>query len=95
MFTIRVTPDDGPAYEVPAGTRDVYMWEKTGKGRSVGQLQGEGMSISALYELTHLAARRQHMTTESLDDFVKHNDIDPIEDDDEPDPTQSGASTEQ
>jgi hypothetical protein len=69
MLTITVQPDDGDEFEVPVGTRDVYHWEKVSRGKTFKGLM-ENMPMVDLYELAHLAARRQGMFTGTLADFV-------------------------
>ncbi len=68
MFTFKVTPDGGEPYQVVAGSRDLRMWEKAGPNRSIGKLLAD-MRMSALYEVAHIAARRQQLFTGTLDDF--------------------------
>jgi hypothetical protein len=73
-FTIR--PDDGEPYELKAGTRDVYVWEKADpKNRSVSKLLGD-VSVMAMYQLAHVAAYRQQMFNGTLDEFVGSNELD-------------------
>lgn len=68
MFTFKVQPDDGEAFEVTAGSRDLRVWEKTGPNRSIGKLMAE-LKMTSLYEVAHIAARRQQLFTGSLQEF--------------------------
>lgn len=92
MMDFKVTPDEGDEYEVTATSRDVYVFEKTHKGKSFNGVMTD-MHMTDLYALAHIASRRQQLYTGSLDEFAKTCDIDPINsDDDDPDPTQPEAS---
>ncbi|OLL69839.1 hypothetical protein Ae168Ps1_6396c [Pseudonocardia sp. Ae168_Ps1] len=74
MFTFEVVPDGGESYELVAASRDVVVWERTGKGRSLQQLT-ENLRMSDLYEVAHLAARRQGRFDGSLEDFIGSVDL--------------------
>lgn len=93
MFTFTVRPDAGEEYELKATSRDVYVWERTGKGRT---LRGflESVSMASCYELAHIAARRQQTFTGTLAEFADTHDLDFREDeqDGEPDPTRPAPS---
>lgn len=69
MITVTLRPDHGDPIEVTAGTRDVYMWEKTTKGKTFSQFQ-ESPSIADFYEITWHAVRRQGLFTGSFNEFV-------------------------
>lgn len=75
MFTFNVKPDEGDEFEVEATSRDVVMWEKTGKGRSLSKVANDP-NMTALYELAHLASRRTKQFDGSLDEFIASVDID-------------------
>jgi len=78
MFNFRLTPDDGETIDVVASMRDVRMWEKTHKGRSLGQLSdGAGISATILYELGFTAAKRGQSIPSGLteDDFADRYDL--------------------
>lgn len=68
MFTFKVTPDGGEEFEVTAHSRDIRMWEKTGPNRSFAKLTSD-LKMTSLYEVAHIAARRQQLYTGTLDDF--------------------------
>lgn len=91
MFTIR--PDNGEEYELKATSRDVYMWERTGRDRSLQSFMSD-ISLSACYEIAHIAARRQQTFAGTLEEFAASHDLDFREEqvEEEPDPTQPGAS---
>lgn len=87
MFKFVATPDEGEPYEFVARSRDVVVWEKTGKNRSLGALQ-ETRRFTDIYSLAHVAARRLGLFSGSLDDFEKAVDLEVLPEE-EPDPTQS------
>lgn len=93
MFTFTIRPDAGEEYELKATSRDVYMWERTGKGRTLHGFM-EAFSLSACYEIAHIAARRQQTYAGTLEEFAQSVDLDFREDaqEPEPDPTQPAAS---
>lgn len=84
MFNLRLTPDDGETFDVEAGMRDVVMWEKTHRGRSLAALAGEGLSATMIYELAYSACRRQQLLPRDLPEslFVERYEIE-VEEDDE------------
>src|SRR5690554_3921102 len=84
MMTFEIIPDDGDPYRLEAGSRDVLMWEKAGKGRSFGQFgSGESMRMEHLYGLAYYAARRQGLFTGSLAEWEQSVELRPVKDDDE------------
>lgn len=58
MFTFTISPDGAEPYELVTGSRDVVVWEKAGRNRSFSQM-AEAMRFTDLYELAHIAAKRQ------------------------------------
>lgn len=63
MFNMLVTPDD-PAterFEVVAGMRDLVIWERTHKGRSLSQVGDGALTAGMLYEIAFSACTRQHL----------------------------------
>lgn len=90
-FTLR--PDDGEPVEVVATTRDIVVWEKTGKGRSFSNLARDA-HMADLYELAWQAAKRQGLVDCNLGEFERTTDLD-LEAadgaDEEPDPTPPAA----
>lgn len=83
----KVTPVDGEPFEVGAESRDIYVWEKTGQGRSFGTAMQSG-SVVALTEIAYYASRRQGHFTGTLTEFASSHDIENAEGEEEPDPTQ-------
>lgn len=75
MFLFKLTPDGGDEFEVVAGTRDVLVWEKTGKGRS---LQGftDNLHMTDLYEMAYIAAKRQGLWDGNRADFEASMELD-------------------
>lgn len=92
MMRFKVSPDGGDSYELEATSRDVYVWEKTGRSRKMGQLGSLGeISMVALYELAHLAAKRQQLFIGSLEDFTSSVDLELLAEE-AADPTNAGAT---
>ncbi|MEV0902891.1 hypothetical protein [Actinoplanes sp. NPDC049802] len=89
MFKFNVTPDDGPAYEVVATTRDVAKWERTTKGASLAGLQSDMKAVD-LYRIAYHASVRQGLYAGTLADFEDSTDLDVLDLED-PDPTRSAA----
>lgn len=88
MFKFVITPDDGEQYTISARSRDIVTWEKTGKGRSVAELQ-RNMRFTDVYSLAHVAARRTGMFSGSLEEFERSVDLE-VMPEEEPDPTRPG-----
>lgn len=82
MFTFKVLPDDGEPFEVVATSRDVAHWERTGKGRSIGQIESNPR-MSDLEEVAYLAVTRRGRDHGSLADFRASCDIELIPKDDD------------
>ena len=91
MIDFTVQPDVGEPFEVKADSRDVYVWEKAGRGRSMGQLMAN-MPMVDLYAVAHIAARRQQLFTGTLDEFAAtcalHFEPDDDDDQADADPTR-------
>lgn len=85
MYTIQVEPDSGEKYVVKIGTRDVLAWEKTGRNRTVTQL--DKPSMGDLYALTHLGAKRMGLFAGSIQEFETSCEIS-IQVEEEPVPTR-------
>lgn len=89
MFTFTLTErSTDTVLKIEADTGDVYFWEKTHHGKSLNSLM-ESKSMVDLYELAHVAAKRQDMFDGSVDALARGYALD-MEDDDqaEPDPTR-------
>jgi len=95
MMNFQITPDNGEPYKLEAGSRDVLLWEKAGKGRAFSQLRTESMRMQDLYGLAYHAARRQGYFAGTLAEWEESVEIMPVKDDDEDeegntvDPTQT------
>lgn len=96
MITLTVKPDNGEPYTVTATSRDVLTWEKTTKGDKTFVDLLNSPSLVDFYRIAHIASWRQGLTTaKNLQEFEATCEVDaPLEDDDEPDPTQSAASAD-
>jgi hypothetical protein len=97
MFTFKVTPDDGDPFDVPAGTRDVLMWEKNGRDRSISGLMSN-LKATDMYAIAHIAARRQQLFTGTLAEFEETCEISTdsmFEVEEQPDPTRLAPSNGQ
>ena len=70
IITITVQPDDGEPFEVKAGTRDVYLWEKSNRGKTFAQLMAD-TAIGDIYQIAHIAARRQGLFHGDLLEFTQ------------------------
>lgn len=89
MFSFRVKPDSGEAYNLTVTSRDVVMWEKTDRSNRISRLENDP-TITDLYSVTHIAARRQGMFHGSLAEWETSVDLDPITEENAQDPTQPG-----
>jgi hypothetical protein len=69
MFTFTVTPEHGDPFRVKADSRDIYMWEKTSRDKTLAGLY-ENMAIVDLYVIAHIASRRQRLFAGDLAEFV-------------------------
>lgn len=99
MITLKVTPDNADSYVVTATSRDVLVWEKTTKGDKTFVDLVDSPSLVDLYRVAHIASWRQGLTTaKNLQEFEATCEVtglnEDAEDDEQPDPTQSGASPE-
>lgn len=98
MFTFEIHQDGvADPYTVTAKSRDVVIWEKTGRGRYLGMIQ-ERPSMTALAELAYVAARRMGRFTGTEADFQAQCDVEPVDDEDTQaaaDPTPPAPSTGQ
>ena len=79
VFTL--IPDDGEQLTLVADSRDILMWERMAKGRSLGAL-GKDARISDFYEVAHIAARRKRGFDGALPDFEAAYAIDLVDEDD-------------
>lgn len=98
MITFTLTPDYGDPLTVEADSRDIYVWEKTGKGRSLGMLK-DNVPMAEMYPIAHIACRRLGEDVPGkIEDFVRAYkldwDEDQAKDETGADPTQSAASAE-
>ena len=95
MITLKVTPDNGEAYQVTATSRDVLTWEKTTKGNKSFLTLITEPNLIDFYKLAHLASWRQGLFTGTFQEFEAQCEVTAEmeeEADEEPDPTQSAAS---
>lgn len=74
MFTFIITPDDGEPYEVMGDSRDISLWERTGRDRSLGNLE-RNMRISDIESIAHIAAQRHGVSVGTLREFTERNAI--------------------
>ena len=84
-FTVK--PDGGEQYSVKATSRDVVVFEKVSKGRTLVNLLEE-RAFTDLYRLAHIASKRQGMFTGTLQEFEETVDLDFDLEDDDTDPTR-------
>jgi hypothetical protein len=98
MITFTLTPDHGEELVIEADSRDIYVWERTNRGKSLGQLK-DNLLMGDLYPIAHIAAKRQAADVPAkLEDFVNTYRLDWDEDQavdvTAADPTQSAVSAE-
>ena len=89
MIDITIETPSGEQFEIKADSRDLYVWEKAGRNRSMSKLMSD-LHMTSLYEVAHIASRRAQLFTGPLDEFtecVLHFETE--EDDDEGDPTRT------
>ena len=99
FFTFTVTPDEGEPFELEARTRDVLVWEKAGKDRSMAGLLAD-LHLEDLYRIAHIAATRQKLFEGNGQQFQDSYDLnvkkllEEVEDEDYtgPDPTQQAPT---
>lgn len=87
MIQFNVTPDGGETYQLKATSRDIYIWEKTHRGKVFGAI-AEAPPMVDLYEIAHQAARSQGLFSGTLDEFVNSHLIEGTQGEGEPDPTR-------
>jgi hypothetical protein len=95
VFEFTIVPDDKgrEPFKVSAGLRDLRVWEKTHKGRSLGQVSSAaGVSATLMFEIAYAACVRQRLlppgTTEEqfVDEFELEVGDTPATKDDGPAP---------
>lgn len=94
--TLMVTPDDGEPYELKVTARDALMWERTGKDNPSILAYLSYPSMTQAYRLAHIVAKRTGQFTGSLQEFEAQHDLSittMMTTDEQPDPTESAAST--
>lgn len=92
MFEFTITPDGADGFPLKARWRDVVFWEKTHKGRSLGELMRE-MQAVWLDELAYTAATRQGCYPGTFEDWQASVDLEFKPPEEEPDPTPPDRST--
>lgn len=75
MFLFKLTPEGGDLFEVRATTRDVLVWEKTGRDRSLTKLM-DNLRVSDMYEIAYVSAKRQGMWDGTRAEFEERIDLD-------------------
>lgn len=93
MFDFRVTPDDGEPFNVEAQARDVLVWERKSNGKRVFSDLLDRTSLTDMYSLAHVAARRLGLFDGDLATFERTCDVSG-QPKPEPDPTQSAPTPE-
>jgi len=86
VFLFTLTPEGGEAFEVRATTRDVLVWEKTGRDRSLSALM-ENLRVADMYEIAYVAAKRQGVWDGNRAEFEERVDLDFEEEQGAADPT--------
>lgn len=93
MIEFKVRPDAGDPFTVEATSRDVVVWEKTGKGRSFSALMDD-LRMGEMYRLAWIASRRLGLYRGELSEFETTVDLE-FDVEEAPDPTPPGASTDE
>lgn len=93
MFEFEVSPDGAEPFALKARWRDVVVWEKSGRDRSMGTLMTD-MRAAWLDELAHLAATRQGLYSGTYAEWAANVDLDLVASGEQPDPTPQDPSTE-
>lgn len=75
MINFKVMPDDGEPFEITANSRDIYVWERTHRGKTLGSVI-ENQPIADLYEIAHQAMRNQRGYAGTLQEFIDTHLID-------------------
>lgn len=88
MFIFKLTPDHGDSFEIRAGTRDILVWEKVAKNRSLSALM-EDLRVADLYEIAYVSAKRQGRWDGNRADFESTFDMDFEEEKGASDPTNA------
>lgn len=78
-YTFTLTPDEGDALTLVADTRDLLVWERAFKNRSLTALMKD-MRIGDMYEIAHVAARRKRVFDGPLPDFEAAYALDIVDD---------------
>jgi hypothetical protein len=78
MFNFDVRPDGEDEFRLVATSRDVSLWERTHKGRSLKMIE-QSYSMSLMEELAHVACRRQRRWEGSLAELRERCDIEVID----------------
>lgn len=86
MFKFTVRPDVGDPYPLEATARDVLVWEKGARDRSLSRLMGN-TRLEDAYVVAHAAATRQGLFTGPLREFEQSVDLVLGAVEAEPDPT--------
>jgi hypothetical protein len=87
LMHLLVTPTSGEEpYDLDVLSRDVLNWERSGKGRTMAQLQ-RNTTMVGVYELSHWAARRAQVFSGTLTEWEEAVDVE-IKTEDEADPDE-------
>lgn len=93
MYEFRVIPDHADPFDLTVSSRDVLLWERTGKGKYAAKLAETG-SYSDFYSIAYIAARRQGLWEGTREEFEQQCDIELSDDEEDApavDPTQEVA----
>jgi hypothetical protein len=91
VITFTVRPDDGEPYELVADSRDLLGWEKQSKGRKTFMGLMETLNLIDMYQVAHIAAKRQGRFAGELAEFERTCVLE-FDAEEEPDPTQRDRS---
>lgn len=92
MLTLRIIPDDGDPYELVAGSRQIMLWEATGRNNTLARLN-DNPSMPDFYFIGHLAAVKAGKFAGSLDEFKNSVDLEMLpQSEDGESPTRPGPT---
>jgi hypothetical protein len=76
MFDFKITPvgEDQEPFTVSCTSRDIYVWEKSGRGRTVAHFSTGG-SMEAFYQLAYITCRRTKKFEGTQAEFVDQVDL--------------------
>lgn len=78
MMTFDVRPDGRAEFRIVATSKDLVIWEKSFKGRSLAQFDSNP-SMTAVVEVAFTACRRQGRWDGTFSEFAETCEVEPID----------------